>query len=198
WPALQSPVEPSSKRTMPHRLLDSGRNTPLTDTSQHRSTVHDEERRAYVATIACLADAVQAKDPYTHGHCERVSVYARAAAERLGLSDNELRVTCYAALLHDVGKIGVSDGVLTSLALSFPRNASLSKHMCALDMICSVASPRCAKSRRPCSIITNDTMATAIPRDSPAMAFRWRRGSWPSSMHTARCSTNEASSSHTH
>jgi len=97
---------------MTHRLLDSGRNTPLTDTAQHHSTVQDEERRAYVATIACLADAVQAKDPYTHGHCERVSHYARAAAERLGLSAAELRVTCYAALLHDVGKIGVSDGVL--------------------------------------------------------------------------------------
>jgi HD-GYP domain-containing protein (c-di-GMP phosphodiesterase class II) len=110
---------------MPHRLLDSGRNTPLTDTSQHRSTVHDEERRAYVATIACLADAVQAKDPYTHGHCERVSVYARAAAERLGLSDNELRVTCYAALLHDVGKIGVSDGVLNKPGPLLPEERKL-------------------------------------------------------------------------
>ena len=97
---------------MTHRLLNSGRNAPLTDAAQHHGTVQDDERRAYVATIACLADAVQAKDPYTHGHCERVSHYARAAAERLGLSEAELRVTAYAALLHDVGKIGVSDNVL--------------------------------------------------------------------------------------
>ncbi len=87
--------------------------------------VQDDERRAYVATIACLADAVQAKDPYTHGHCERVSHYARAAAERLGLSDAELRVTCYAALLHDVGKIGVSDGVLNKPGPLLPEERKL-------------------------------------------------------------------------
>lgn len=74
--------------------------------------LHDEMQQAYVGTIAVLADAVQAKDPYTHSHCEQVSAYARRAALRLGLSDTDLRVTCYAALLHDVGKIGVSDGVL--------------------------------------------------------------------------------------
>ncbi len=110
---------------MTPRLLDSGRTTPLTDATHHRGRVQDEERRAYVATIACLADAVQAKDPYTHGHCERVSHYARAAAERLGLSDTELRVTCYAALLHDVGKIGVSNGVLNKSGPLLPDERRL-------------------------------------------------------------------------
>lgn len=74
--------------------------------------LRNEVQDAYVATISLLADAVQAKDAYTHGHCERVSQYARATAELLGLSVEEKRITCYAALLHDVGKIGVSDGVL--------------------------------------------------------------------------------------
>ena len=74
--------------------------------------LRDEMQTAYIGTIAVLADAVQAKDPYTHGHCEQVSAYAQRAARYLGLSDTERRVTCYAALLHDVGKIGVSDGVL--------------------------------------------------------------------------------------
>ena len=74
--------------------------------------LREEVQRAYVATISVLAEAVQAKDPYTHGHCEQVSQYARAAADRLGLTPDEKRVTCYAALLHDVGKIGISDGVL--------------------------------------------------------------------------------------
>ena len=59
-----------------------------------------------------LADTVEAKDPYTTGHCEQVSQYARLAAERLALTEEEKRIACYAALLHDVGKIGVSDGVL--------------------------------------------------------------------------------------
>ena len=115
---------------MTHRLRNSGRSTPLTDTTQrhshhNHSTLQDEERRAYVATIACLADAVQAKDPYTQGHCERVSHYARAAGERLGLSEAELRVTCYAALLHDVGKIGVSDGVLNKAGPLLPEERKL-------------------------------------------------------------------------
>ncbi|MDB4879279.1 MAG: diguanylate cyclase domain [Gemmatimonadetes bacterium] len=69
-------------------------------------------QQAYTSTIAMLADTVSAKDPYTQGHCEQVSQYARLAAERLKLSTEERRIACYAALLHDVGKIGVSDGVL--------------------------------------------------------------------------------------
>ena len=69
-------------------------------------------QRVYTATIAMLADTVSAKDPYTQGHCEQVSRYARVAAASLELSPEDQRVACYAALLHDVGKIGVSDGVL--------------------------------------------------------------------------------------
>jgi HD-GYP domain-containing protein (c-di-GMP phosphodiesterase class II) len=69
-------------------------------------------QEAYLATIAVLADTVVAKDPYIHGHCQQVSRYARRAAELLDLDESEKRVTCYSALLHDVGKIGVSDGVL--------------------------------------------------------------------------------------
>ncbi|MEP6731127.1 MAG: HD-GYP domain-containing protein [bacterium] len=98
---------------MNSRELDStGRVIAISGSTDRRGLLQDEERRAYFATIAILADAVQAKDPYTHGHCEQVSQYARAAAERLRLSESDLRVTCYAALLHDVGKIGVSDEVL--------------------------------------------------------------------------------------
>lgn len=68
--------------------------------------------RAYLTTITALADAVEAKDPYTHGHCERVARYAHRIAERLKMSDHEQGIVYYAALLHDVGKIGVSDGLL--------------------------------------------------------------------------------------
>jgi HD-GYP domain-containing protein (c-di-GMP phosphodiesterase class II) len=74
--------------------------------------LRDDLQRAYVSTIGLLADTLEVKDPYTKGHCEQVAQYARLTAERLNLSDDEKRVTCYAALLHDVGKIGVSDGVL--------------------------------------------------------------------------------------
>ncbi len=80
---------------------------------------------AYLATVSMLADAVEAKDSYTQGHCEMVSRYARLTAERLALSDYTRSVVCYAALLHDVGKIGVSDGLLNKPGLLTPEEREL-------------------------------------------------------------------------
>ncbi|HKG90688.1 MAG TPA: HD domain-containing phosphohydrolase [Gemmatimonadaceae bacterium] len=74
--------------------------------------LQQELQKAYLSTVSTLADAVEAKDPYTGGHCEMVSRYARLIAERLGLGERDRHITCYAALLHDVGKIAVSDGIL--------------------------------------------------------------------------------------
>jgi HD-GYP domain-containing protein (c-di-GMP phosphodiesterase class II) len=78
-----------------------------------------ENRRLHLAleeacrsTIAVLADAIEAKDPYTRGHCEGVASLAVRVAKRLGLTREEMDDVRYAALLHDVGKIGVSDGIL--------------------------------------------------------------------------------------
>ncbi|RYX80251.1 HD domain-containing protein [bacterium] len=74
--------------------------------------LHEELNEAYAATIAVLADAIEAKDAYTRGHCEGVSRLAVEVAKRLNLSDEQLEQARYAALLHDVGKIGVPDGIL--------------------------------------------------------------------------------------
>jgi HD-GYP domain-containing protein (c-di-GMP phosphodiesterase class II) len=84
-----------------------------------------ELQRAYLATVSMLADAVEAKDPYTHGHCEMASRYARLVAERLRLPDYEQAVVCYSALLHDVGKIAVSDGVLHKPGPLLPEEREL-------------------------------------------------------------------------
>jgi putative two-component system response regulator len=60
-----------------------------------------------------LALSIEAKDRYTEGHCERLSKYSVAMAERLGLPD-ELRVALRrAGIVHDIGKIGVSEHILT-------------------------------------------------------------------------------------
>ncbi|HEX8833007.1 MAG TPA: HD domain-containing phosphohydrolase [Abditibacteriaceae bacterium] len=67
---------------------------------------------AYVSTIAVLADAIEAKDPYTRGHCESVANVAVNVAQRLGWNDEQIEHIRYAALLHDVGKIGIPDGIL--------------------------------------------------------------------------------------
>jgi len=62
--------------------------------------------------IYTLATAIEAKDPYTQGHCDRVANYAVAIGRRYGLSPRELRHLHKGAFLHDVGKIGVRDAVL--------------------------------------------------------------------------------------
>ncbi|MBW3622475.1 MAG: HD domain-containing protein [Armatimonadetes bacterium] len=80
---------------------------------------------AYLSTITMLADAVEAKDPYTRGHCEQVSRFARHIADRLGMPEPERDIVCYAALLHDVGKIGVSDGVLNKPGPLLPEEFDL-------------------------------------------------------------------------
>jgi len=59
-----------------------------------------------------IASAVEAKDPYTYGHSKKVNVYAAALAERIGLSRDEISALSAAALLHDIGKVGISDKVL--------------------------------------------------------------------------------------
>jgi putative nucleotidyltransferase with HDIG domain len=87
--------------------------------------LHNELQRAYLATVSMLADAVEAKDAYTGGHCDTVSRYARLTAERLGLSTFDLSVVTYAALLHDVGKIAVSDGVLNKPGPLLPEEREL-------------------------------------------------------------------------
>lgn len=82
-----------------------------------RQTAKAEERRRQMEemsfqTVHALADAIDAKDRYTKGHSARVSEYAVALAGALGWDKTELDELKYAALLHDIGKIGVPDSVL--------------------------------------------------------------------------------------
>jgi len=73
----------------------------------------EEMNRTYASTIEAFAAAVDAKDQVTHGHLRRVQVYALGVARELGLTDPALlRSLEAAALLHDVGKIGVPEHIL--------------------------------------------------------------------------------------
>jgi putative nucleotidyltransferase with HDIG domain len=71
-----------------------------------------ETQAAYTAAIRALATALDARDPYTAGHSERVSVLSVAIGRTLNLSEDDLEVVRLGALLHDIGKIGVPDDVL--------------------------------------------------------------------------------------
>ncbi|MBQ9004361.1 MAG: HD domain-containing protein [Eggerthellaceae bacterium] len=75
-------------------------------------SVVENERRMLHDVISALAEAVDAKDPYTRGHSSRVALYSRMLAERMGLGADEVERVVRMAILHDVGKIGVPDAVL--------------------------------------------------------------------------------------
>jgi putative nucleotidyltransferase with HDIG domain len=92
---------------------------PLRDRTP--AETRESRDRAYAAVLALLVECVGRQDPYTRDHCEQVSQYARLAAERLALTDDEMHVVCCAALLHDVGKIGIRQSVLNKPGQLLPE-----------------------------------------------------------------------------
>lgn len=85
--------------------------------------------RANVEFIESLASALDARDPYTAGHSRRVSEFACAIADAMGLDRNALGEIRIGALLHDIGKIGVSDSVLLKPGRLTPEeNALIQQH----------------------------------------------------------------------
>lgn len=77
------------------------------------SRLYTELESSYLATILAISNAIEAKDPYTRGHSERVARLCLEIAEEMGLSEQEKEHLKFAAILHDVGKIGISRELLT-------------------------------------------------------------------------------------
>ncbi len=71
-----------------------------------------QNQELFLETIRTLAAAIDAKDPYTRGHSERVSSYSMAISRHLGLNQDEVFRVHIAAILHDVGKLGIREGIL--------------------------------------------------------------------------------------
>ncbi|MDD5674746.1 MAG: response regulator [Chitinivibrionales bacterium] len=75
----------------------------------------------YLKTIHAFALAVEAKDQYTHGHSENVMKYTVVLAKHLGLGQEEIEHAKYAGLLHDIGKIGISESILNKAGRLTPE-----------------------------------------------------------------------------
>jgi len=75
-------------------------------------TTRKQIEKNFKETISALAEAVEAKDAYTRGHCDRVARVSVALAKRVGLDAALCMELELAAILHDVGKIGVDEGVV--------------------------------------------------------------------------------------
>jgi putative nucleotidyltransferase with HDIG domain len=97
------------------KLQDMNRNLEgkVRERTKQLAQKHQELRTAYVQTVGALAEAVDAKDSYTRGHSERVGVYASKITRELGYPKEFIERVYIAGLLHDVGKIGVRDCVIT-------------------------------------------------------------------------------------
>jgi putative two-component system response regulator len=86
----------------------------VADALERATRSRDELRERLLApTLAsALANAIEARDSYLHGHCERLAALAVRMAELLGLRPDEVETIRLGAILHDVGKIGIPDRVL--------------------------------------------------------------------------------------
>ena len=72
-----------------------------------------------------FANLVDAKDRYTKGHSTRVAYYTQKIAEKMGLHESEIRTLGYIALMHDCGKIGIPDNILTKPARLTPEEFAI-------------------------------------------------------------------------
>ena len=86
--------------------------TAFNDLMRGLAAAEAETRSAYLGAIRALAAALDARDPYTAGHSERVSTLSVKMGRVMNLDANQLEVLRLGALLHDIGKIGVSDEIL--------------------------------------------------------------------------------------
>ncbi len=79
---------------------------------EHLKEQQKFSQRLFEQTATALVSAIDAKDEYSKGHSQRVADYSEKIARLLGKSEEDCRKIYYAALLHDVGKIGISDNII--------------------------------------------------------------------------------------
>jgi putative nucleotidyltransferase with HDIG domain len=81
-------------------------------TAMENATLYEDLRESYYRTVQALVAAVEAKDPYTQWHSTNVAKYAVAVARDMGMSPSRLEEIHISAILHDVGKIGISELII--------------------------------------------------------------------------------------
>jgi putative two-component system response regulator len=89
------------------------------------------------SVIISLALTIEARDPYTEGHCERLADYAVAFGDRLGLLEDDLEALYRGGFLHDVGKVGIADAVLhKTSSLTEAEFEQMKRHTVIGDRLC--------------------------------------------------------------
>ena len=84
----------------------------IEDSTKNLSRLYEDLRSTYMRTIKALAQAIDARDHYTHSHSENVAKYAVAIAQEMQISIKDTELIREACELHDLGKIGIGDNIL--------------------------------------------------------------------------------------
>lgn len=101
----------------------------IEDSTSNLSRLYEDLRSTYMRTIRVLAQAIDARDHYTHSHSENVARYAVAIANQLKLSAKDVELIRQACELHDLGKIGIGDSILLKAsALTSSEWEQIKKH----------------------------------------------------------------------
>ena len=87
--------------------------------------LHGALRTSYLATVAMLAEVIEAKDPFLRGHSDEVSRYVSAVADQMGIDTRRREKLVFGSLLHDVGKVGISERILLKPAALTPEERSV-------------------------------------------------------------------------
>ncbi len=109
------------------RLLDSV--STILGVHRNNTGLFHRQGDLFASSVRALTTAIDAKDPYTHGHSERVARVAVCLGEELGLDKDELDTIYLGGLLHDIGKIGIDDQVLNKQGALTPEEYNhIKKH----------------------------------------------------------------------
>ena len=114
---IQGYCEKSDKFDQLQLLIESGiksirQMNEIKKINDELSNTYDKLEQAYMDSIEVVRHTVEAKDPYTRGHSDRVSEYSVLIGQRLGLYDQDIRILRIGGLFHDIGKIGIPDSIL--------------------------------------------------------------------------------------
>lgn len=91
----------------------------------HNSRLQGDLRTSYLATVSVLAEAIEVKDPLVRGHSEEVSGYVASVANQLDLPSARREELIFGSLLHDIGKIGISERILLKPAKLTPEERAI-------------------------------------------------------------------------
>jgi putative two-component system response regulator len=99
---------------------------------------HTDELERAESVLFSLARSIEGKDPYTHGHCERLMNYSANLGEQLGLPQEQITALRRAGIVHDIGKVAVPDAILLKPAKLTPEEWRLMKeHPVVGERICA-------------------------------------------------------------